>query len=126
MVKFNNYYFLLAVALFGLEFYIGNSMHDNIIRPYGGDFLVVIFLYCLVKSFINFPVLLTVAWVLIFAYIVEVSQYFHLVRLLGLQHSKVARILLGTSFSFIDLGMYTLGVLVVIVVENLKDSLKNF
>ena len=126
MVKFNKYYFILALLLFGTEFYIGNCVHDGFVRPYGGDFMVVILLYCLVKSFINFPVLLTTAWVLLFAYTVEVSQYFHLVHLLGLQHSKVARILLGTTFSFIDMGMYTLGMLLVIVVENLKDSLKKF
>jgi hypothetical protein len=126
MLKFNKYYFILALLLFGIEFYIGTNVHDGFVRPYGGDFLVVILLYCLVKSFINFPVLLTAAWVLFFAYTVEISQYFHLVSLLGLQHSKIARVLLGTSFSFIDMGMYTLGMSLVIVVENLKDSLKDF
>jgi hypothetical protein len=126
MIGFNKYYFLLAFFLLALEVYIGLYMHDAIIRPFGGDFLVVILLYCLFKSFINLPVLLTAGWVLAFAYTVEISQYFHLVSLLGLQHSKIAKILLGTSFSFIDLGMYTLGMLVVIVVENLRISLNKF
>jgi hypothetical protein len=125
-MRFNKYYFLLALLLFSMEFYIGTNIRDSFVRPYGGDFLVVILLYCLVKSFINFPVLLTAAWVLLYAFAVEISQYFHLVNLLGLQHSKIARILLGASFSFVDMGMYTLGILLVIVVENLKDSLKNF
>jgi hypothetical protein len=99
---------MLALLLLLTEVYIGLYIHDTIIRPYGGDFLVVILLYCLVKSFINSPVLLTAGWVLIFADIVEVSQYFHLVNLLGLQDFKIAKILLGTSFSFIDMLTYTL------------------
>jgi uncharacterized protein DUF2809 len=126
MVTFNKCYFLLMLLLLCIELYIGIYMHDSMIRPYGGDFFVVILLYCLIKSFIDLPVLLTAAWVLIFAYAVEVSQYFHLINLLGLQNSKIATILMGTSFSFIDLGTYTLGILLVVLTENLRHSLKNF
>ena len=126
MLRFNKSYFLLALSLLGIEAYIGIYMPDTIIRPYGGDFLVVILLYCLVKSFINSPVLLTAAWVLVFAYTIEISQYFHMVSILGLQRFKLATLLLGTSFSFIDLLTYTLGILLVIIVENLRVSLKNF
>ncbi len=126
MFRFNKFYFVLALFLLGIEVYIGLYMHDAIIRPFGGDFLVVILLYCLVKSFTNFPVLLIAGWVLVFAYAVEISQYFHLVTMLGLQRSKLAALLLGTSFSFIDLLTYTLGILLVIIVENLRTSLKRF
>jgi hypothetical protein len=126
MFNFHKYYFLLALLLLAIEVFIGFYMHDAVIRPYGGDFLVVILLYCLVKSFTNIPVLLTAGWVLFFAYSVEVMQYFHLIRLLGLQNSKAAAILLGTSFSFIDLLTYTLGILLVIAVENMRMSLKKF
>ena len=125
-MKFNKYYFLLAVLLFATELFIGIYVHDTIVRPFGGDFLVVIFLYCLVKSFIDTPLLLTSGAVLLFAYTVEISQYFHLVNRLGLEHSKTAKILLGTTFSFIDLGTYTLGILLVIIVENLRLSMRNF
>jgi hypothetical protein len=125
-MSFNKYYFLLAVLLFAIELLIGLYVHDAIIRPFGGDFLVVIFLYCLVKSFFDLSLLLTSGAVLLFAYAVEISQYFHLVNQLGLEHSKTAKILLGTSFSFIDLGTYTLGILLVIIVENIRFSLKKF
>jgi len=126
MIKFNKYYFLLALLLFAVELYIGLYMHDNFVRPYGGDFLVVILLFCIIKSFVNWPGIPTAAGVLIFAYLVEISQYFHLVTLLGLQHSKTARLLLGTSFSFIDLLCYTLGMATVILVANIRLSMKNF
>ena len=126
MLRFHKHYFILAAIMLLLEVFIALYMHDAIIRPFVGDFLVVILLYCLVKSLFNFPAVPAAFWVLIFAYAVEVSLYFHLVSLLGLQNSKLACVLLGTSFSFIDLLMYTLGVLLVIVVENIYRSLKNF
>ncbi|MEO6978203.1 MAG: DUF2809 domain-containing protein, partial [Mucilaginibacter sp.] len=68
----------------------------------------------------------TALGVLLLSYVVEVSQYFHLVTALGLQHSKLVKIMLGTSFSFTDLLAYTLGIGLVIVVENLRLSMKNF
>jgi hypothetical protein len=126
MFGFRKSYFLLFLLLFAIEVYIGLYLHDTVIRPYGGDFLVVILLYCLVEAVTRLPVLLGAAWVLVFAYVIEISQYFHLVNMLGLQNFKLAKLLLGTTFSFIDLFTYTLGILAVIIVENLRTSLKNF
>jgi hypothetical protein len=119
MIKFNIIYFLLASALFITEVLIAHYLHSGFIRAYGGDFLVVIFLYCLVMSFIKAPVFGTACWVLIFAYAVEISQYFHLVSLLGLQNSRIAKLILGTTFSMIDLLTYTMGISLVIITEYL-------
>jgi hypothetical protein len=126
MFTFNKTYFVLGLLLLAIEFLIGFYAHDAIVRPYGGDFLVVILLYCFVKSFIDLPVLPVAGGVLLFAYAVEVSQYFQLVSLLGLENSRVAKILLGTTFSVIDLLLYTLGILLVIIIESLWRSLKKF
>ncbi|WP_295675987.1 DUF2809 domain-containing protein [uncultured Mucilaginibacter sp.] len=126
MLKFHKGYFIAAFLLFITEIIIALYLHDGLIRPYIGDFLVVILLYCFVKSFFNLPVLLTAGGVLLFAYSVEVSQYFHLVKVLGLQHSRLAKILLGTSFSLMDMVVYTLGIVLIIVAENLRLSLKKF
>lgn len=126
ILGFHKWYFALAVLLFAIEFIIGADFHDKVIRPYGGDFLVVILIYCFIKSFINTSPFKTAISVLLLSYIVEVSQYFHVVGLLGLQHSQLAKILLGTSFSFTDLLVYTLGIGLVILIEHLKNSMKNF
>jgi len=123
-LKFNKLYFVLATILFVIEFLVGRYMHDGIIRPFGGDFLIVVLLYCFVKSFVNAPVNITALYVLLFSYAVEISQYFHLVNLLGLGNSTTAKLLLGTTFSFTDLLCYTLGILLVVVVENIRASLK--
>ena len=62
--------------------------------------------------------------VLLFAYTVEVGQYFELVKLLGLGHSEAAKTIIGTGFDWWDMFAYTAGILIVLGFE--KFVLKNF
>jgi hypothetical protein len=122
MFSFHYKYLLLTVILFATEVMIGTYLHDAIIRPYGGDFLAVILIYCFVKSFLNTRLLPTVVCVLLLAYVVEISQYFHLINIVGLQNSKAARVIMGTSFSWTDMLMYTLGMIIVWIFEMLFNN----
>ena len=67
----------------------------------------------------------------IFSYAVETLQYFHVVNRLGLQNSKIVRIIIGTSFEWIDLIAYTIGIALVIYFEvtiakkNIKRNIKS-
>lgn len=117
MFSFQKNYLVLTFILFFVEVFIGFYMYDAIIRPYGGDFLVVILLYCLVKSFTNLGVSTVAMGVLLFSYLVEVLQYFHIVNLLGLEKSRIACIIIGTSFAWSDLLAYILGILLVVSIE---------
>lgn len=121
-MSFNIRYFLLTAILFIIEVLIALYIHDAIIRPYGGDFLVVILIYCFVKTFFNWPVIKTALGTLIFSYLVEIGQYFHLVNVLGLERFKLARIVIGVGFSFIDLLCYTMGIILVVIVERLLSK----
>jgi len=116
-------YLLLAVILFVIEILIGVYAHDKFIRPFGGDFLVVILIYCFIKGFFNLPVIKTAIGVLAFAYIVETLQYFKITVRLGLQQSKLANIIIGNSFSWTDIICYTLGIALVIVIEKLSGNI---
>jgi hypothetical protein len=102
-------YGLLALLLFGIEILIALYLRDRIIRPYIGDLLVVILIYCFVKALVNTPVFPTALGVLLFAYAVEILQYLHVVELLGLGHSKLARVIIGSSFEWMNMLAYTLG-----------------
>ncbi|NOW97432.1 DUF2809 domain-containing protein [Mucilaginibacter sp. SG564] len=115
-------YFSPALLLLLLEAIIARYVHDNIIRPYGGDFLAVLFLYCLIKSFFNMPVLKAAIYALLVAYTIEVSQYFHLTHLLGLQNSKIIRLLLGSSFSWMDILCYTCAFVLIIIIEQCRTQ----
>ena len=117
ILRFQKQYFILAILLFVTEVLIAAYVHDGVVRPYIGDLLVVMLIYCFVRSFLNSPVLHTAIAVLLFAYLIEILQYFHLVRLLGLQHYRLAWIVLGSSFEWIDLIVYTVGIAIVLVLE---------
>ena len=114
---FNLHYFLLALVLLMTEIIIGVFIKDSFIRPYGGDFLVVILLYCFVRSFFDIGLYTALSGVLLFAYLIEILQYFKIVNVLGLQESATARVLIGTSFAWTDMLMYTLGILLIWFIE---------
>jgi hypothetical protein len=117
MRRFAGAYGWLAAGLLVLEVLIGRFAHDRFIRPYAGDFLITIFLYCLGQSVVRRPVKGMLASVLLISYLIELSQYYHLVAQLGWQHSRVARLVLGSAFSWADILAYTLGALLVLAVE---------
>ena len=63
------------------------------------------------------PVLTAALSVLILAAAIEFLQFLNIVEKLGLEKSKIARTVIGTSFSWIDLLCYIAGIAIVIVAE---------
>jgi len=116
-LTFNKKYFRIAFLILIIEILIALLMHDHFVRPYLGDVLVVILLYCLLKSFFKLPVIPAAIFVLLFSFLVEFLQFLHIVEKPGLQQSTIARIVIGTSFSWIDVLMYTIGIGIVLMVE---------
>ena len=124
MFVFRKNYFLLTIILLFVEICIAVFINDRFIRPYLGDFLVVILLYCFVRSFFNVPVNQTAIGVLIFAFVIEGLQYIQLVNILGLQDSKLASVVLGNSFSWMDMLTYVLGIALVMAYEIVNNFFK--
>ena len=122
MLTFRKQYFFLTLLLFGIEVIIALFFHDRIVRPYVGDLLVVILMYCFIRTFFKVPVLVTALSVLLFAYLVEFLQYLNLIRVLGLQNSALANLILGNLFEWIDLLAYTLGIAFVLLIEKRKTD----
>jgi hypothetical protein len=122
LFSFNKKYFFLSLLLFITEVLIALFVRDSFIRPYFGDFLVVILLYCMIRTFWNFPVPVIVGGVLAFAYLLETLQYFRLVEQLGLADSELARTVIGTGFAWGDMVAYTIGGVVILILER-KESL---
>lgn len=123
MFKFNKKYLIATAVLFIIEIFIALYVHDRIIRPYIGDMLAVILIYCSVKSFINIKALNLAIYTLIFAYTIELLQYLNLLDYIGLRGNKIATILLGGSFDWIDLINYTLGIIIVIIYEKSRRKI---
>lgn len=110
-IRFDSTAFIIFFLLFVTEVCIAQFLSDKIIRPYGGDFLVVIMIFYFIKAFIKVKLEYTLMFVLLFAYAVELGQYFNLVNLLGLEKNTVSRTVIGTSFSWGDMIAYTLGII---------------
>lgn len=111
------HYLFATIFLFITEILIAKYIQDKIIRPYIGDVLVVILIYCFVKSIFSFKIMPTALGVLIFSFAIEFAQYFNIVSKLGLQQNRLAVIVIGNSFSLIDLLCYVAGIGIVLWVE---------
>jgi hypothetical protein len=117
ILTFRKTYFVWALVLFIVEVFIALYVRDAIIRPYVGDFLVVIMVYCFIRAFIKARPGAVAVFTLLFAYLVEFLQYANLLEALGLQDDRLARIILGSSFEWIDMLAYTLGVLTIWLID---------
>lgn len=124
MLTVNKNYLFVTVLLFIVETLIAIYVHDQFIRPYLGDVLVVILIYCFVRSFLKIPVVLAAFGVLLFSYFIELLQYFNFVTVVGLEDHKIARIVLGSSFEWLDIVAYTFGFFLVLLLENLRFIFK--
>lgn len=123
MLRFNLKYFLFAVILFITEVLIALFVRDGFFRPYFGDYLVVILIYCAIKSILNVPPLNLGIAVLLFSYLIETLQYFKIVDRLGLSHNVLARTVIGYGFEWWDILAYTLGIITILVLEKPGTSL---
>lgn len=120
LLRVNSGYLVVAIILFITEVLIALYLDDQFIRPTFGDFLVVILIYCATRAVLNTPIVATAVGVLIFAYLIEMAQYYQLAVKLGFT-SKLSRVVLGSSFSWTDMIAYTLGIVAVLVFELRKS-----
>ncbi len=122
-LRFDISSFIVFTIIFVIEVCIALFVNDSVIRPYGGDVLVVVLMYYFAKTFVATRTECLIFVVLLFAYIVEIGQYFHLVEKLNMQNNRVMRIVIGSSFSWGDIFAYTLGAAVCYVVDVKKIGL---
>lgn len=117
MIQLNYKYLTIALLLFLVEVFIALYIKTPLVRHFFGDVLVVILIYTSVKSIFNFSVKSTAIGVLIFSYLIEIFQYFNGIQLVGLQDNYIARLIIGTTFTWSDLVAYLMGIILIIFFE---------
>ena len=122
---FNPKYLLLTIIIFFIELAIALFIKDTLIRPFVGDVLVVVLIYCFFSIFLNFPHWKVAVGVLIFACCIEILQYFDYVKLLGLENNRILSIALGRTFEWTDFIAYFTGFLLIILGEKLFYKYSN-
>ena len=100
-----------------IEIFIAAFVTDGFIRSIFGDFLVVMLIYSFVKTFIDWKPINVALGVLLFAFSVEFLQYINVLEFLNLQNNHLANLILGNTFQSSDLAAYTLGIIVVLIIE---------
>ncbi len=102
------YYLVWTLLLFGTEILIGAFVHGWV-RDYGGDILVIPLIYCLIRIFTDKLPRLMPFLVCCIGFLAEFLQYIRLADLLGFAHDSLPAILIGTSFSWLDMLCYIAG-----------------
>ena len=112
---------LTYTVIFGIllftEILIGLFVHDNFVRPYMGDVLITILICCLCRAVMPKGMYALPIYVFVFATLVEVAQYFDIVKLLGLENNTFISTIIGTTFSTMDLICYGVGCLAFWTIE---------
>lgn len=104
---------VIFLLLFWVEVGIAMWVDDAIIRPFFGDFLAVIALFFLLKTFLVMSDLNLAFASLGFAYFLEFLQYCNFLKFIGLEKYKIIAIVFGSSFDWRDIFAYTLGIFAV-------------
>jgi len=115
--KINTVYLTISGIFLFTEICIAVFLTDGFIRHTFGDFLAVILVYCIIRSFIEANPISIAIGVLIFAFVIEFLQLFNLLDHLQLRQNKIVTIILGSTFHISDLIAYTLGAITILVID---------
>lgn len=107
-------YAAVFILLLFVEIMIALYVHDSFVRPYLGDVLAVVVVYCFIRIFITGRVGVLPLGVFFFAACVEVMQYFRLAERLGIMGNRFFRILLGSVFDWKDIACYAVGCIMLV------------
>jgi len=123
---FNLKYFVSTLLLFLLEVLIATKLKDIFfVRAYLGDVIVVMLIYTFIKSFFeiknNQKLILGI---FIFSCLVEFAQHFNVAEKLGFQPGSLMYIVIGNSFSWIDILCYAAGCLLLSVFVKITEKKK--
>ena len=126
-INFKFYYknLLIAIFIFVVEVLIATELKNIFfVRAYLGDVFVVMLMYYFIKAFFDFNPTKLIVGIFIFSCLIEFVQYFHFGELLGFKDTRIVMIMLGNSFSWIDILCYFAGCAVIflfIILDGNKD-----
>lgn len=123
LLKYRLIYLSLTIISFLICIFIVKWFsHQPFIRGFIGDVVVMALIYFFIKTFYHFqPIKLTIS-VLILAYTIEILQSTQLLVILGLEHNRLAKLVLGSVFDVFDLIAYTLGAVLVYIFDSRLES----
>ena len=122
---FNLKHLLFTIILFLTELVIALFVKDTLIRPFIGDVLVVVLVYCFLRIFLQIDYRKVAFGVLLFAFSIEILQYFDYVKLLGLENNRILSVAMGRTFERLDFVAYFAGFLLIVLTESVAKRIVN-
>ncbi|UTX47393.1 DUF2809 domain-containing protein [Chryseobacterium sp. MA9] len=121
--QFSLKYLLLTVFIFLVEVLIATKLSGIFfVRAYLGDVIVVMLLYTFVKSFVKVNDQKLILGILIFSFLIEFGQFFHIAEKLGFRPGSLMYIVIGNSFSWIDNLCYAAGCLLLYLIIKMTNN----
>jgi Protein of unknown function (DUF2809) len=102
-------YFIAAVIILMIEIAIALGIGGAFIRGSVGDILVIVLIYCLLRTFPIFPPITAAITAVATGFLDEALQYINISERLRLQAGSILYIIIGNTFSPHDLLMYLMG-----------------
>lgn len=106
-----------ALALLTIEILIAAFAHDRFVRPYLGDVLAVMLVHFALRAMTPWQASTCAASALAIGVVIECAQGLHLLDRLGLAQVMLLRIVLGSSFEWLDLLAYLAGAVLALVLD---------
>ena len=114
-----------GAVLLIIEVLVALFVQDRFVRPYLGDVLVVVLLYCFVRVAVPVGLRGLPLYLLVVAATVEVGQAADLLTRLGVATHSPLRVIFGTSFAWADLACYAAGAALCAGIDRLVQKRKN-
>ncbi len=118
--------FFLMLFLFFLcvEILIGAFVHDQFIRPYLGDVLVILLLCCFMRILLPSKPVGLGLYMIVVGVVAELLQLMHLDVLLHLEGTPLG-VILGSTFDIIDIFCYVVGGLLFFIFERMLAAFRS-
>ncbi|KEO91500.1 hypothetical protein EH31_02195 [Erythrobacter longus] len=110
-------YALAALSIFAVEVVIALFVRDAFIRPVFGDVLAAALVYCGLMAIFDTPKTAAAMVAFAFACLIEALQYLDALTFLGLEQNPIARVVLGTTFSWGDIIAYLVGAIAALLID---------
>jgi Protein of unknown function (DUF2809) len=108
---------IVVLLLFAVEVVIALHVRDRFVRPYLGDVLAVILVHCGLRAVLPIRPLPAAAAAFAIGALIEFGQAIHILDLLGLRGNRVAAVVLGGSFEWLDFLAYATGAGIALAVD---------
>lgn len=115
--KLRKIYAVVFVLLLFIEIYIAAFVTNIFVRSYLGDVFITLLICCFLAAVIPKRIRPLPIYVFIFSAVVELCQYFDVVKLLGLEDFKFISVWFGRYFSFYDIICYAAGCILFFLID---------